>query len=239
MTILVAATVPAFLMDSDWKYWGNWLDNVSAFDCEERVILLVTEEVDGRGIKHFEPLNSSMDTIAEEEGWSSFGMAYSIQDGGTEATSHSRLSRICTGRNLISEFAQQRRDITHILHLDADVRAADNLLVKLLEMDTGICGAEVPTYCLSGPPAPEAMFPQSWNVQEHMNTAGCLLVRRDVFRAIRWRWDAEADMTDDPCYYADAKLMGHPTYVRHDVKCTHYPEVLPPLEARGHDRTYY
>jgi hypothetical protein len=76
---------------------------------------------------------------------------------------------------------------------------------------------------------PEYPFP----VQSHMNTAGFLLIAREVFRRLRWRFDLEAGLTDDPCYYRDAKeLLGVPTYVRKDVIGRHWPEAIPPLEDR-------
>lgn len=231
MTVLVATTLAPYVMGRDEEYWSSWISNREAFNFHE-CELFAALEVDGRGEKVFDELKGRMRQLGPSAFWS-----FSINNGDTEYTSSNRLSRICTGRNLITEYATQRGDITHILFLDADVRPADELVAELLLMDTGVCGADVPTYCLSGPPAPAYLFPQSWDVREHMNTAGCLLVRRDVFRALRWRWDGEAGMTDDPCYHADAKLLGHPTYVRHDTQCLHYPAVLPPMEQRGHDRS--
>lgn len=234
MTILVATTVAPYIMenreDPSDLYWSNWLSNPRALKAAgEQVEFFAALEMDGRGVGVFDPLKGAMRRVGPSNFWE-----FSLTTGDTEFNSSNRLSRICTGRNLISEYASQRQDITHILHLDADTRPARSLLPLLLAMNAGICGAEVPTYCLSGPSA--GGFPESWQVQQHMNTAGCLLVRREIFRAIRWRWDQDAGMTDDPCYYEDAKAMGYPTYVRHDTQCEHYPPVLPPLEQRGHDR---
>lgn len=91
--------------------------------------------------------------------------------------------------------------------------------------------------CASYNWADQHSYPREWDVQEHMNTAGFLLVQRDLFRRLRWRWDLDAGMTDDPCYHADALALGVPTYVRHDVIGRHWPEQIPALEARGYDLT--
>jgi hypothetical protein len=121
------------------------------------------------------------------------------------------------------------RGASHILHLDADMCPPGDCLPKLLAMRHPLVGGEVPTYNLHGPVVPEYPFP----VQSHMNTAGFLLVAREVFRRLRWRFDLEAGLTDDPCYHADAcDLLGIPTYVRKDVRGRHWPESIPPLEDR-------
>lgn len=74
-------------------------------------------------------------------------------------------------------------------------------------------------------------FPYGADVREHWNTAGCLLVRRPIFRRVAWSWDAESGTTDDPHYQNRAKAR---TWVRHDVEVLHEP--LVPLEQRNHDR---
>lgn len=77
-------------------------------------------------------------------------------------------------------------------------------------------------------------------VQEHMASAACIMLARDVFRQLRWRADGDAGMTDDPCLHHDAlHLLGIPTYVRKDVFARHYPESIGPIESRGHDRSIH
>lgn len=87
--------------------------------------------------------------------------------------------------------------------------------------------------CLSGSPVPKyTAFP----VQEHMATAAFIFIERQVFKRLRWRWDVEAGMTDDPCYHYDAKtLLGIDTYVRKDCIGRHFPEAIGGIETRGYD----
>lgn len=77
-------------------------------------------------------------------------------------------------------------------------------------------------------------FPEGADVRIHPTTAGALLLDRDVFRAIRWRGDNDAGLSDDPAFQADAERLGFGrTWVRHDVVWDHEP--LAPLEVRGRD----
>lgn len=79
------------------------------------------------------------------------------------------------------------------------------------------------------------MFPD-FPVQEHMASAACILLGREVFRQLRWRSDGDMGMTDDPCLHHDAlHLLGLPTYVRKDVFARHYPECIGSIEQRHSD----
>lgn len=153
---------------------------------------------------------------------------FQIDDGEQSITSGNRLIRICTGRNLATEYAI-RAGASHLLFADTDIVIPGDAIPRLLEVDVPIVGGEVPSYCLPGIPA--AHFPFPVEVRQ-FNTAGFLLVRRDVFRRLRWRWDQDAGMTDDPCYAADALDCGWPTHVRTDVIARHNPECLVPVEDR-------
>lgn len=76
------------------------------------------------------------------------------------------------------------------------------------------------------------MFPD-FPVQEHMASAACILLGREVFRQLRWRSDGDMGMTDDPCLHHDAlNLLGIPTYVRKDCVARHYPECIGSIEQR-------
>jgi hypothetical protein len=74
-----------------------------------------------------------------------------------------------------------------------------------------------------------------------MATAAFVMLRRDLFRRLRWRWDLDMGDSDDPCLWKDARdLYGVPTYVRKDVVGRHHPECIPAIELRGHaDMTVY
>lgn len=63
------------------------------------------------------------------------------------------------------------------------------------------------------------------------NTAGFLLVRRDVLAEVAWRWNPDAGCSDDPCFAADVERAGFgKTYVRKDCVGKHAP--LIPVESR-------
>lgn len=73
--------------------------------------------------------------------------------------------------------------------------------------------------------------PLAVHVQEHWNTAGFLLVRRDVLRQVAWRWDPDETITDDPCFAQDVERAGFgKTWVRKD--CIGKHARLIPVEAR-------
>lgn len=220
--IVVGTTLAAFVMDIK-DTWSSWLRNSEELSRDYDVQYFAAIEVDSRGLEPFAPLVRRLEEIG--------GMyhSYSIDDGRTEVTSANRLRHICAGRNLVQDFALERR-ATHVLFLDADTMPPADAITKLLEMDHPLVGGQVDTYNLSGPPVDRYPYP----VEEHMNTAGFLLVGEPLLTRLRWRWDW--GMTDDPCFHRDAiEFFGIPTYVRKDVKGTHFPQHIPPIEQRGHD----
>src|SRR5690606_951960 len=76
----------------------------------------------------------------------------------------------------------------------------------------------------------------------HMATAAFVLIRRDLLRKVRWRWDLDAGMSDDPCLHHDALVFhGVETLVRHDCVGRHWPEAIGPIETRlpHADKTVY
>lgn len=224
--IVVGTTLTNFVMD-DPRSWGHWLLNSDVLrkSHPDGVRYFAAVEVDGRGDAPFAPLYKKLKHIDGEH------FTYRLDDGRTEVTSRNRFRHIVTGRNLVIDYAVQH-GATHVLFLDADVMPDPETLPKLLAMDHGVVGGEVGSYCLKGPKVDKYPFP----VEEHMNTAGYLLVRRDVFNRIRWRW--ELGMSDDPCFHRDAiDLLGVPTYVRKDCIGQHWPPNVIQLEQRKHDRT--
>lgn len=204
----------------------SWLTHAEAIKAShpDGVQVFCALEVDGRGHDVYGPLRQRLDDLGAVV-WT-----FSLDDGARTLTSHGRLVRICTGRNLVTQYGCDS-GATHILFADTDVAIPPDALPRLLELDWPMAGGKVPTYCLDGPRVPE----YAYDVREHMNTAGFLLVERQLFRRLRWRWDAEAGQTDDPAYHADAVALGFPTFVRHDVVARHHPESIAPLEWRGHD----
>ncbi|WP_213451575.1 hypothetical protein [Rhizomonospora bruguierae] len=224
--IVVGATMTGFATGRP-ETCLSWLRTAEALadSHPDGVRFFAALELDGRGRPPFEPVFNRLHRLGGE--WWTF----TLDDGRTEVTSGNRYSHICAGRNLITDYALSA-GASHILHLDADMCPPPDALPKLLTLDHPLVGGEVPTYNLRGPAV--AQYP--FRVESHMNTAGFLLVERSVFRRLRWRWDMDAGMSDDPCYHADAReLLGVETYVRKDVIGRHWPENIPPLEGRGYD----
>lgn len=147
---------------------------------------------------------------------------------------HGRLVGITTGRNLVREYVLRDTDASHVLYLDADVEPDPDCIAKLLEVDHPVVGGHVGAYCLSGPRViarskddPLIDLP----VEEHWNTAGFLLVRREVLADVAWRWNPDGGLSDDPCFAQDADRAGHgKTWVRKDCVARHAS--LVPVERR-------
>ena len=62
----------------------------------------------------------------------------------------------------------------------------------------------------------------------------CIMLNRDVFTKIKWRW-VDGQLTDDPCFYLDAKdVHGIDSYIRLDIEAQHFPRHIPRIEDRNH-----
>lgn len=246
--ILVSTTCASYKCSSDKGYWSSWLANAEAIQAsvDDEVVFYAALELDGRGLEPFGPFIDRMNQIGGVvETWS-------YDDGSTVRTTGNRLVRICMGQNLGTHYAMERRHCSHVLFVATDTIMPDDTLPRLLEMDWPICGLNIPTYVLDGPPAqtlvdsatferPEAGFDHpKWDVRVHMQSAALLLVARPLFLNLRWRIDGDAGMTDDPCYHLDAQRLGWETLVRHDVEAHHYPEVVGSMESRhtAEERAY-
>lgn len=235
--IVIGSTVPPFKATSreatQWLACANEMV-VDARDAGfKNVHFFAAVEHDGRGLQPFADLLKQLVRVGKLPGATAAYWTFSICDHNDTVSSSNRLIRICTGRNLIHEFALRNPDTSHVLFLDSDLIVPGDSISKLLEVDHAIVGGDVPSYCLAGPKSTKHNFP----VQQHWNTAGFLLVQRDVIRQVRWRADDHiggSGCTDDPCFAYDVeKICGHKTLVRKDVIGVHRP--LVPLEKRGHD----
>lgn len=229
--IVVGTTLAAYVMDrpETWGAWTAWADRLRESH-PSGVRYFAALELDARGI---EPFRGLIHRLRELDGeyWT-----FSLDDGRTEVTTANRLRHITTGQNLVTDYACSQPNVTHLLFMAADCEPPPDILPKLLELDHPIVGAECRTYCLTGPLVPGYPF----EVQAHMATAACILLRRDLFRRLRWRWDVDAGETDDPCMYRDAReLLGYETFVRKDCIARHHPEAIPGIEHRGHDRRVF
>jgi hypothetical protein len=206
--------------------WGAWLYNAEAMQASHPdVRFFCAIETDARGLAPFAPLMSRLDDVGGE--W----WTYHLDDGRSKVTTENRGRHLVCGQNLATDYATSI-GATHVVFLAADCEPPPDTIPKLLEVNWPIVGGHVPGYCLDGPDVIGYDFP----VKRHMATAAFVMLQRSIFRSIRWRWDIDLGLTDDPCLYWDAKrLYGVDTYVRHDVVGRHYPEALCGIEERGYD----
>lgn len=238
MSIVISTTTASYKMSTDRGYWASWFDNAEAVMASvgQEVVYYAALEVDGRGLEPFREFIIRMEEIGGViETWS-------YDDGAQVMETGNRLVRICTGQNFGSHYAMNRRDCTHVLFAATDVVMPDDTLPLLLEMNWPICGLNIPTYCLDGwRVEPDALptengrqprYDPTWDTRVHMQSAALLLVERQIFTKLRWRVDWDDNMTDDPCYHADAQRLGWETLVRHDFEAGHYPTAVGPMESR-------
>lgn len=226
--ICVGTTLCAFAMTENPALWGNWFSNAEAVKAAspEPVHYFAAIELDSRGLAPFGPF---LNRLAEVGGtyWT-----YTLDDGRTEVTTKNRLNHITMGQNLVSSYCTARNDVSHLLFMAADCQPPSDAIPKLLEVKHPLVGGEVSTYCLSGPQVTGYPFP----VQAHMATAAFIFIERQVFKKLRWRFDGDEGLSDDPAYHKDAQdLLGIRTLVRKDCIGKHYPESIGPLEGRGYD----
>jgi hypothetical protein len=223
--IVIGTTLAAFVMDQKdtWEAWVRNIDQVRA-NTNETVKPFAAIEVDARGLEPFAPLLQKLEEIGGDY-WT-----YSLDDGRVQVTTANRLRHITNGQNLVTDYAVST-GADWLLFMAADCMPPDDIVPRMLEMNHPLVAPYIRTYCLIGPDVPDFPFP----VMDVMASAACIMIHRDVFRKIRWRWDP-VDGSDDPCYHKDAiDLLGIKTYVRKDVFAKHYPEAVGAIETRGHD----
>lgn len=230
--IVIGATLAAFVMSNE-DSWSSWMKNAESvkesyknFSGKEDIKYFAAIQVDGRGIDPFKPFIKRLEEIGGEY-WT-----YMLDDGRTSVTMKNRLRHIVFGQNLIVDYAQSFLDCTHILYSGADCMPPDNVMEKMLEMNHPIVAPYIKTYNLTGKRVEGFEYP----VMDAMATPACLLVSREIFSKIRWRWDIDNNMSDDYCFHYDTqKFFGIKTYVREDVIAKHYPEAIGDYDTRGYD----
>ena len=228
--IVVGTTLPTMAM-GETDAWSAWLRNVErqmamAADLDHPLKHFAAIQIDARGIEPFRPLIERLHELGGDY-WT-----YSLDDGRTKIDMTNRWRHITFGQNLVVDYCQSKPDVSHLLFLAADTAAPSNIIPAMLEMEHPLCAPFIPTYGLRGPKVDRYSF----HVEQAMASAAAVFIARDVFRRIRWRWDLDDRMSDDPCYQHDAEtLLGVPTYVRHDVIARHFPECIGDYESRGYD----
>ncbi len=225
--ICVGTTLAAFAMDQvdTWKAWTYHAEAIRQ-SYPVGVQYFATIQVDARGLEPFKQLLERLAEIGGEY-WT-----YSLDDGRTQVTGGNRLRHLTTGQNLVMDYCCSNMDCSHLLFMAADCAPPQDIITRMLEMNHPLVAPYITTYCLHGTPVNKYPFP----VEEGMASAAAIFIAREVFRFIRWRYDRDANMSDDPCFHHDAqKFLGIPTYVRMDVLAKHYPESVGAIETRGHD----
>jgi hypothetical protein len=232
-TVVVGTTTCAAYMDQE-DTWGAWLYAAEAMQIFAlgggyEVRFFAALEVDARGLAPFQPLLVRLAELGGEY-WT-----YSLDDGRTQVTTANRIRHLTMGQNLVNDYCCGDPDVSHLLFMAADTEPAADAIDLLTEVNHPVVGGEVTTYGLHGPRI--TTFP--FVVEEHMATAAFVMLSREAFRLLRWRWDLDEGMTDDPCLHADALQRGWSTYVRKDCIGRHYPEAIGAVETRGHDMTVH
>jgi hypothetical protein len=231
----------------------SWLDNrheiISKFP---NVRWFAAFELDNRGL---EPFGEVINALREVNGdfWT-----FSINDMQSKVDHGNRWIRIETGRNLIREFTQRHRittghhwgeDCTEqnigvvnyeaVLYIDSDVVLTAEIVEKLLEVDRPLVGGDIKAYGLSG-----KQISTDPPIQEHWNSAGCLLVNSPAFYDLPWSHNAWLNLSDDPSFQSTAERLLRRegvnnldttygmTWVRKDVDVQHKGR-LSPVEQRN------
>lgn len=230
--IVVGTTVHAFVMDNP-DHWGSWMrnaeqvkENYLRVDQSAEVKYFAAIQVDARGLQPFGPFLERLAAIGGDY-WT-----YSLDDGRTTVTTQNRVRHIVVGQNICNDYSMSIPSCSHMLFMAADCMPPDDVIPKMLEMNHPLCAPYIRTYGLRGPRVEKYPF----HVEDAMASAAAIFMDRVVFSSIRWRWDMDRKMSDDPCFHHDAKAyLGVPTYVRHDCLARHFPESVGAIETRGHD----
>ena len=239
--VIVATTLTTFAMDQEFT-WSAWLINADAMrnSAPDGIEFFAAIEVDARGLAPFEPLLERLYGLNDYE--HDLWWTFNLDDGRTTVSTKNRLRHITTGQNLCMDRAASG-DASHLLFVAADCEPPPDVLTKLRQPREHIVAAHSPTYCLPSQPIPDHEgVPDQYPLHVAVTpdtlcfSAACVLFDRVAFRALRWRWDKDTNMTDDPCMQHDAWYNhGWPVYVRPHCITRHHPESIPPIEYRGHD----
>lgn len=229
-TLIVGCTLTTYsVLDPDRDYlWKSWLTHGRDLeDAGYDIQYFCAIETDARGMTPFAPLLARLAEVGGEY-WS-----YVLDDGRDKVTGENRGRHICAGLNLVAEYATAA-GAEYWLRVESDTQAPVDAIPKLLEVRNGLAAAACSTYFRYDDPQhwyPQKQYP--FPVVQGPMTAACLLMERKVFKRLKWRWDLEQGMTDDPAYTHDAATMlGVPTYTRLDCVAKHHPPAIGPIDTR-------
>lgn len=223
--ILVASTIAAYKADGTESRWLAHAEAWREAGCEFFLAAQVGHGHDAR----LDPLSTAVNAVGGTV-W-----PFSLDEHAARIDTNNRLTGIVTGRNLCHEHLNRHKAYTHLLLLDTDISPPADLIDRLLEVDTPIVGALIPTYGAVISVGRRVPSPVG-DVRSHdWLPAGCLLIQRRAALRLRWRWSLDEELTDDPCFGADARAFGYQPVCRHDVTAEHWPPVVYHLDSRGHD----
>lgn len=234
-----------------WKCDSNedmaWIENrLSIMEKFPNAKFFAALELDHRGLEPFHRVINALQEVGGEY-WT-----YSINDKEDRVTSMNRWIRIETGRNLIREFAQRKRNMSGlhwgekapqqgfinydaVLYVDSDIELTLNIIEKLFEIDHHIVSVDVPAYGLSGP-----VVNKNPRVEEHWNTAGVLLINSPHFYDLPWYHNSYLNLSDDPTFqHLAARLYGRQTFVRKDTVAKHRGFLIPVENRKIKDRKHH
>lgn len=222
----VGTTLCGFAMEREflWKAWLYEAESLQA-SVKDEVRFFCAIETDSRGTDIFKSLTSTLEEIGGEYWF------FSLDDGRTSITTSNRGRHLCTGFNLVSEWATAN-GATHLLQMAADTRAPADVLPKLLEVDMSAVACAVSTYF--GDYSQHTSVPNtSLPLVFPPATSACVLLQREVFKTLKIRWDPDEGMTDDPSLARDVKvLLNKQVVTRKDCVAVHYPESISSIETR-------
>lgn len=230
--IVIGTTLTTYAMlDPDRSYmWDAWLRHAELISetAPDAVRYFVAIQTDARGLEPFSPLITRLEQVGGEY-WT-----FQLDDGRTEVHTFNRLRHITMGQNLLSDYAHAM-GATHLLHMAADCEPPASVIPKLLAVHSGLAAAYCPTYGLRGDELPEYPdFPVTGPSPVGAPFAAvCVLLEREVFKRLKWRYDIDMGMSDDPAMAYDCEtFLNVPVRIRLDCLATHHPTIISSVETR-------
>lgn len=142
----------------------------------------VAIEIDDRGMSVHQDLMmrlKEVGAVAPVDAWT-----FSINDNEKKVDGGNRLHRICTGRNLVHEYAFRDSEISHVLFVDSDLKVPANCVEQLLEVDKPIVGGDVPAYCVDM--QTEALTSSGWRTLDKITSTDQFLTLNTKSDTIQW-----------------------------------------------------